>query len=335
LQMEAQDARQRAVEQMIRDSSQRHAAAVEANLRAERMRNLQKQRNTFTGGHNSSQRSPYAARTSTAQSFSPEANPIPEPKPNSPPRPLYTEKHESAASVIQRQFRIHQSLHTVSKIAFEFETLKKSYVYPTVIDFQEPGEEEGHVSVPATHASQEEVDDDDDARETRMEVDGMQPKLAYTAVNFPVHSYVDALEKLLMRLDGVESCGDKGVRERRRSVVREIGEETARLERYWRRAWMDYVENQREDTRKEQEEQEVREELQEEMTIDEEPVHVEHPKFEDNDEWLDVAELATVIPNGDAKIETGDASSVLPSISDVAVDSTPSVLSDEGEVIDL
>jgi hypothetical protein len=172
----------------------------------------------------------------------------------------------------------------------------------------------------------EEVVDDDEG-ETQMEVDGPEPKLAYTALNYTIHSYVDAMEKLLMKLDGVESWGDNGVRERRRSVVREIGKESAKLERYWKQAWTDYFDKQREGARKEEEEHEVEAELQEEMDIDEEPVHVELPKVEDNDEWLDVAELATVAPNGE------DRPSALPSFVEAQTEASPSTLSDDGEVI--
>ena len=298
----------------------------------------QQESNGFTGaGRNYSHSRPcsnpsipiHVERASNARSSSPKANPIPEPKSRSPPKPLYTEKHATAASVIQQQFRIHRSLHTVGDIASEFQTLKNAFVYPTVIEFQEAGSEEGHISVSITHSPSEfdeieEVNDDDEG-EARMEVDKQQPKLAYTAVNYTVHSYVDAMEKLLMKLDGVESWGDKGVRESRRSVVREIGKESIKLERYLKQAWMDYVEKQTESVA---EEQEVQVDLQEKMEIDEEPVHVEHPKVEDNDEWLDVGELAPVLPDGDV-IELQVKPSVLSSFTEA------STLSDEAEVIQL
>jgi hypothetical protein len=269
-------------------------------------------------------------RTRNDQSSSPtKANPIPEPKPQS---PLFTEKHETAASAIQHKFRIHRSFQTVSNIASEFQTLKSAFVYPTVIDFQEPGTEEGHIiSVSTTRAPSDfdKIEETGEDEETPMEVDGPQPKLAYTAANYPVHSYVDAMERLLMKLDGVESRGDKGVRERRRSVVREIGQESAKLERYWKQSWMDYVEKQKEAPEKEKEAQ-----LEEKMEIDEELVHVEHLKGEDNrdDEWLDVAELAPVLANAHVEIGMEDRL-ISPAFTEVPKPSSPSTLSDEAEVI--
>jgi hypothetical protein len=262
----------------------------------------QHEHSLFTAGRNYS---PYGspsipnnlARTPGDRSSSPppKVNHTPKPKSQSNPKPIYTEKHETAASVIQQKFRILQSLRTVSAIASEFQALKNTFEYPSVIDFQGVGTEEGHISVLTTRAPSE-FDKVEEGEKEQMEVDGQLPKLAYTAVNYSVHSYVDAMERLLMRLDGVESWGDKGVRESRRSAVREIGKETVKLERFWKHTWMDYVEKQREGVSKEGKEwEESPAELQERMEIDEEPVHVE---VEDNDGWLDVAELA---PVGDAR----------------------------------
>jgi len=267
--------------------------------------------------HNYSQNRPHGINTEGTPLSSPphKANPIPEPKSQTPPKPLYTEKHETAASVIQGKFRIHRSLHTISDIASEFQTLKTAFVYPSVIDFKEPGSEEGHISVSTARIPSEFDNVEEEWEEAEMEVDGPQLKLAYTTVNYPVHSYVDAMERLLMKLDGVESWGDKGVRERRRSVVREIGKETAKLERFWKQAWVDYVEKRGEGGH-EEEEQEVQAELQEKMEIDEEPVHVELPENRD-DEWLDVAELAPIVPDVEAKI---------------AVEETPSSFTGEGPI---
>jgi len=264
--------------------------------------------NPFTGGRNYSQNQPHGSSSipinpdGTPLSSPPhKANRVPEPKSQSTPKPVYTEKHETAASVIQEKFRIHRSLQTISNIASEFQTLKTAFVYPSVIEFQEPGSEEGHISVSTARAPSEfdNVEEEWEVEgEVRMEVDGPQMKLAYTTVNYPIHSYVDAMERLLMKLDGVESWGDRGVRERRRSVVREIEKETAKLEKFWKQAWVDYVEKQGEGTHDE-EEHGVQAELQEKMVTDEELVHVELPKVEEDnrdDDWLDVAELAPVAP---------------------------------------
>lgn len=60
------------------------------------------------------------------------------------------------------------------------------------------------------------------------------PKLDYTSTNAPVHGYEDALTKLLMELDGVESGGDIDVRTRRKELVKRVEGEAQRVET-WRR----------------------------------------------------------------------------------------------------
>lgn len=56
------------------------------------------------------------------------------------------------------------------------------------------------------------------------------PKLAFTAENAPVLGYDEALLKLMIALDGVESEGDTVVREARKKLVREVDAELAGLD---------------------------------------------------------------------------------------------------------
>lgn len=245
------------------------------------------------------------SRGPSEPSPSPTPNPIPEQKPRS---LLYTEKHDAAASAIQQAFRIHRSLRAISTIASEFQELKGAFVHPDVIDFQQPGSEGGHISVLTAGLASQIANVDEVAEEEGdlMEVNESQPKLAYTAANYPIHSYVDAMERLLMRLDGVESWGDKGVREKRRSIVREVGEEAAKLEKYWKQVWVDYVEKEKE--KEKEESKEVEEIVDLGMETDEELVHVELPKAEVNDDWLDVAESE---PDSGPHTEDGSRTSSL------------------------
>ena len=228
---------------------------------------------------------------------------VPESKSQSSSKAIYDEKHDSAASRIQQQYRIHKSHRILNDLASQFQTLKQNFVYPRVIDFQKPGSD-GHITV---HANP----DDEANDEPSMEVDGEDRELAYTPVNYPIHTYADAMEKLVMKLDGVDSVGDKGVREKRRSIVREISKESTNLEGYCKRIWLDYVEKQNEEARKLEVEKELEKgqaeiELESRaMDIDEEPVQVEHHEAkEDVDEWIEVAESASApeangVPQGE------------------------------------
>lgn len=94
-----------------------------------------------------------------------------------------------------------------------------------------------------------------------MDVDGQsEGKLAYTSNNFALNGYLDEMLKLLTKLDGVESWGEKAVRERRRNVVKEIEKEMSRVDGYWKRAWRDYLSSQKQ---KEPEAAEAQEEADE------------------------------------------------------------------------
>ena len=164
-----------------------------------------------------------------ARPAEPQRTPSPQSKPAT--SPTYTDEHADAASVIQQQYRLRLSSKALDDVASQFESLKNAFVYPTVIEFQETGTEDAHVTV---HAIRPPSDD-----EETMDVDGQEPKLAYTATNYPIHNYTDALDKLLMKLDGVESWGKKEIRDKRRAIVHEISRESSRLDRYLKQAWMD------------------------------------------------------------------------------------------------
>ncbi|CAA7262093.1 unnamed protein product [Cyclocybe aegerita] len=163
------------------------------------------------------------------------------------PKQVYGEEHEEAASRIQRQFRIHQSYRALHALSSQFEELKRNFVYPSSIDFQKPGAEEGHITVAAAHVSAdfEVLDDSITDAEASMNVDSDSPleaKLAYTSTNYPIHQYADQMDQILMKLDGVESWGEKDVRTGRKKIVKEIEEESAKLERYWKQAWRAHIE---------------------------------------------------------------------------------------------
>ncbi|KAF9054237.1 hypothetical protein BJ165DRAFT_1337765 [Panaeolus papilionaceus] len=185
---------------------------------------------------------------------------------------VYGADHQEAAK-IQRQYRIHQSFKALSQYAKQFEELKKNFVYPCNIDFQQAGQDEGIITVRATHPPS------DYNRDLPMEDEETSPvsegKLAYTSTNYNLHQYSDSIDKLLIKLDGVESWGCKGVRDRRRSIVKSIGREAARLDWYWREAWQDYVRQQAAVTQKEEvKEEPVQEEQQQEEST---AVEVESP----------------------------------------------------------
>ncbi|GAA5913367.1 Snl1p [Sporobolomyces salmoneus] len=64
------------------------------------------------------------------------------------------------------------------------------------------------------------------------------PKLDYASNNKPFHAYEEALTKLLIELDGIDSCGgDMDIRTRRKNLVVEIERELAGLDEIKRREY--------------------------------------------------------------------------------------------------
>ena len=94
------------------------------------------------------------------------------------------------------------------------------------------------LSTPPTIQSAETVVDDQD----KMAVDDVSlndntPRLAYTKQNYPIHAYMEKLNVLLMKLDGVESHGSKQVRERRKQTAKSIEMEAERIEKLVKDIW--------------------------------------------------------------------------------------------------
>ena len=65
-------------------------------------------------------------------------------------------------------------------------------------------------------------------------------QLSYTKQNYPLHSYMEMLYVLLMKLDSVESHGSQEVRDRRKEVTRNIEWAAERVEALVRDVWRRY-----------------------------------------------------------------------------------------------
>lgn len=61
-------------------------------------------------------------------------------------------------------------------------------------------------------------------------IDPKTGNLAFCTHNNPIHAYTDSLEKLQVKLDGVESDGNAKIRERRKANITTIEKELQRIE---------------------------------------------------------------------------------------------------------
>jgi len=132
------------------------------------------------------------------------------------------------------QEQVYESFRKIHDLSKEFQTLKQNFVYPTVIDFQKPGSQE-IITVRARSGP----DDDDDEH---VGVDSSVPegKLGYTRTNEGLHTYSHGMEKVLGKLDSVDSWNVTSIRKKRRGVVEDIETEASKLEVYRQRVWREY-----------------------------------------------------------------------------------------------
>lgn len=130
------------------------------------------------------------------------------------------------------QEQVYQSFSKLHDLAKEFQGLKLNFVYPTVIDFEKPGSQGDIITI---HARSPPGDEEYVADESKGE-----GKLAYTRTNEGVHAYLFGMEKVLGKLDSVDSWNEEGIRSKRRGIIGEIEEETSKLEGYKQRVWRDY-----------------------------------------------------------------------------------------------
>ncbi|KAJ7701582.1 hypothetical protein B0H17DRAFT_1045889 [Mycena rosella] len=241
------------------------------------------------------QHTPAAPVRATDTPSAPPAPPV-----SAPPSP---ELLNEAATKIQTQYRIHRSLRAISALASKFDALKASFVPPTTIDFQG---DDGIVSVPA--------------RSTSVQPPAESAKLAFTPTNVPLHTYNEHLSRLLVALDAVESRGDRGVRERRREVVRAIEGEAARVESFWRSAWATYQHQQQQT-----EEQEVCA-----MVVDEESGVAPLPELATPESDSDVIRVAPLPELAESESDS-DVDPELPTPPATPAESPKLVLSPESE----
>ncbi|KAF7759721.1 hypothetical protein Agabi119p4_11416 [Agaricus bisporus var. burnettii] len=149
-----------------------------------------------------------------------------------------SEMHQQAATKIQQCFRTHRSLQSIQDIHSQFETLRSEFVYPSIITFQEPSSS-NTIDVPSSS-----ITPSDDVN---IESPSSFPKLAFNSTNYNLHAYNESLEKLLVKLDGVESWGDSDVRTKRRSVVKSIEKEQGRVDRFCQDVWLKHIQDKKAD----------------------------------------------------------------------------------------
>jgi hypothetical protein len=144
-----------------------------------------------------------------------------------------TQEQTNAATKIQSFYRSRKALSTISQLEAKFEALRHSFTLPEVIDyFSADGDVITLKADTANLSAHLEISSESTS----------YARLAFTPTNVPIRAYDEDLNRILGKLDAVESWGERKVRERRRDVVRKVELEAARVESIWVEVWRKFVE---------------------------------------------------------------------------------------------
>ncbi|KDQ55907.1 hypothetical protein JAAARDRAFT_103805, partial [Jaapia argillacea MUCL 33604] len=163
----------------------------------------------------------------------PKSSPSPSPQPKIPtPAPEQTEAAIKIQSAYRQYAHRRSALSQIDQIRQQFQTLKSSFRMPAKVDFTiEDGKvvtvDTTKISTPNTPLH---PDPTTFGADRSIGSSSSQPKLAFTPNNVPLHAYDEELNRLLGKLDAIESGGDGGVREKRKGCVRDVESEAVRIE---------------------------------------------------------------------------------------------------------
>lgn len=153
----------------------------------------------------------------------------------------YTASEATAAEKIQSVWRTHHrrrtALASIASLASKFEAIKSAFILPSALDYTYNGEV---VTVPTSGW------DASSSLQVEVEKSGEDASLAYTPTNVPLHAYEEELSRILTALDGVQSGGEREVRNRRRELVRKVEREAERIEKLKILVWRAWVTRQHE-----------------------------------------------------------------------------------------
>jgi len=137
-----------------------------------------------------------------------------------------------AALKIQTFYRSHltrrKALSTISNISAQFDKIKSTFHPHCRIDYTAGNNTISTINVSHPFDQFDIPSSDPPA---------CLPKLAYTSTNTPIHAYTESLNRLLSTLDGIESGGDRVVREKRKQMVLAVEREAQRMERWILAVW--------------------------------------------------------------------------------------------------
>ena len=133
-----------------------------------------------------------------------------------------------------------EALSAIAELSTQFEHLKSAFSSPPQLDYRGGASDDAvTIAVPSESFEQaspippssEETDGD------TPEASQSNPGLAFTSNNKPVHEYIENLNRLLDKLDRIESGGHPLVRDQRKKMIRDVEGEAQRMDRWVAAVW--------------------------------------------------------------------------------------------------
>lgn len=168
------------------------------------------------------------------------------PSPQSSPKPVAPEatpEQIRAAMTIQDFYRRRivrqQALASIAELSTEFEQFKSTFSPPPQLDYRGVTPDETiTVSVsPESFAHASSIPPFSGDAEDGVGASKSNPPLAFTTNNKTVHEYIENLNRLLVKLDRIESGGHTSVREQRKQMIRNVEAEAQRMDRWIEAVW--------------------------------------------------------------------------------------------------
>ncbi|KDQ07107.1 hypothetical protein BOTBODRAFT_120497, partial [Botryobasidium botryosum FD-172 SS1] len=155
----------------------------------------------------------------------PAAVPAPEPE-----RKPVDPAANAAASTIQSHWRAHHtrtsSLTALDRLGSQFAALRAAFTFPAELDFP-PNAPEPTLLYSSNNIAVLTYEHQLTGLLTKLD----EPTLLYSPNNIGVLTYEHQLTALLTKLDEVESGGERGVREARKALVKQVEAELEELDR--------------------------------------------------------------------------------------------------------
>jgi len=134
-----------------------------------------------------------------------------------------------------------EALTSIAELSTQFEQYKSVFSPPPHLDYRGTATPDDLITIPVSPESfvlassipSSSPEDAEDASENS----GSNPGLAFTSNNKAVLEYIENLNRLVDKLDRIESGGNESVREQRKQMIRDVEGEAQRMDRWIATVW--------------------------------------------------------------------------------------------------